>query len=73
MNTTRFNVGDEVRIVSNERCKFLDRKYCNKYDHSFMGGKLVTIKSTLDENTTSLKVYTINEAEGYYWEEEYFE
>ena len=69
----RFKSGDKVKIVSSQQCKLLDKKYCNKDDRSFMGGHSVTIKTSLNESTTSLQVYTIEEAEGYYWEDEYFE
>lgn len=69
----RFKIGGKVKIVSKEQCKTLDKKYYNKDDHSFMGGKTATIKTDSKGSGLSLQVYEIEEAEGYYWEDEYFD
>lgn len=68
----RFKVGDRVKIVSKERCRELDGKYAHMFDHSFLGGEWVTIKSIPDLTLTDLQVYIIEEYEGYYKDGDFF-
>ena len=68
----RFKVGDKAKIVDRNTCIKLDNKFCNRRDHSFMAGKIVTIKEILKGKATLEPVYVIEEAEDYFWEDSFF-
>ena len=55
----RFKVGDKAKIVDRNTCIKLDNKFCSRRDHSFMAGKIVTIKEILKGKATLEPVYVL--------------